>query len=143
HDHPNIECLPLFNTHTTSSTVTFRQVVKNRDVQGVSTTCQAGCTSPVTTVQCYTTSTSSFSISHTCPGCPQTSCNGNNFGQTFCGPVDYCTYSSGCPGRCWAHETSCVNTSTSLIRPKGAGCAMTLAGFSYSVDLRVPSMCVS
>lgn len=62
-----IECWPLFNTPTTTLSGTFTQVVNNRSTRTVSTSCQGGCASPINVLQCYTTSTSTYSISHTCP----------------------------------------------------------------------------
>ncbi len=62
-----IECWPLFNTPTSTTSGTFSQVVNNRSTQIVLTTCQSGCASPIQTMQCYTTSSTTYSIQHTCP----------------------------------------------------------------------------
>lgn len=62
-----IECWPLFNLPTTTTTGTWTQIVNNRGLRVVSTTCQAGCATPINVIQCYTTSTSTYSVSHTCP----------------------------------------------------------------------------
>lgn len=62
-----IECWPLFQTPIRSSDGTFTQVVNNRDTHPVATNCQAGCTSPIMRQACYTTATTTYSISHSCP----------------------------------------------------------------------------
>jgi hypothetical protein len=118
-----IECWPLFNTPTISGS-TFSQVVKNRSTHLVSQTCQSGCTSPIDVMQCYTTFTETFSVSHTCPAnCPR-SCYFSN-GPGYCGPVDYCAFSTGCHSGCHADGDCCWNDSPILVDIAGNGFDLT------------------
>jgi hypothetical protein len=58
--------------------------------------------------------------------CPQTSCNGSQYGQTFCGPKDICTFpNGGCPSGCEAFGDCCVRTSPILIDTAGNGFNLT------------------
>jgi hypothetical protein len=58
--------------------------------------------------------------------CPQTSCNGSQYGQTFCGPKDICTFpNGGCPSGCEAFGDCCVRTSPILIDTAGNGYNLT------------------
>jgi hypothetical protein len=62
-----IQCWPLFNPPTRNTNGTFTQIINNRGTRTVSKNCQAGCTSPISVQECYTTSTRVYSTSHTCP----------------------------------------------------------------------------
>jgi hypothetical protein len=62
-----IECWPWFVTPTTTYTGAWTQIINNRRANIVSKTCQGGCATLNNFVQCYTISTSTYSISHQCP----------------------------------------------------------------------------
>ena len=121
----SLECWPLFDTPVRSSDGVFSQWVHNRNTTAVSTTCQAGCASPIDAQQCYTTSDSFHSISHTCSG----------GGGPNCEP-------GFCDGCAWDFQNCCCNCSGTCNSPiiiDVLGNGFDLTDADHGVDFDLPA----
>jgi hypothetical protein len=118
-----IECWPLFDTPVATTNGSFSQRVRHRGVKTVSTTCLAGCASPITKIDCRTTGEQTYSTSHPCNVACLYVSGSNGFA------TDYVTYPvEGCedgfspeqgPGSC------CIAASPILIDISGNGFDLT------------------